>query len=148
MYQKLCLFFKLKRNKHSSYLLDIILKDLSTRSTRNHNTFIHLMLNMYTSETLFFHPLLLSRIISIIIFEIRNRLVLKKQFLKFIGPSPNSKFNVHNSHGIKLLTGLRVGQTHLRKHRFRYNFQDPLDPFCNCRRKKQPPEVFYKKRCS
>ena len=81
MYQKLCLFFKLKRNKHSSYLLDIIPKDLSTRSTRNYNTSIHLMLNMYTSETLFFHPQLLSRIISIIIFEIRNRLVLKNRSL-------------------------------------------------------------------
>ena len=39
------------------------------------------MLNMYTSETLFFHPQLLSRIISIIIFEIRNRLVLKNRSL-------------------------------------------------------------------
>ena len=36
------------------------------------------MLNMNTSGTLFFHPLLLSETSSIIIFEIRNRLVLLK----------------------------------------------------------------------
>ena len=36
------------------------------------------MLNINTSETLFFHPLLLSGISSVIIFEIRNRLVLLK----------------------------------------------------------------------
>ena len=39
---------------------------------------LYLMLNMNTSETLFFHPLLLSGISSMIIFEIRNRLVLLK----------------------------------------------------------------------
>ena len=36
-YRKLCLFFKLKKNKHSSYLFDIIPKVLSTRTTRKHN---------------------------------------------------------------------------------------------------------------
>ena len=30
----------------------------------------------------------------------------KKQILKFMRPSPNSAFNVHNPHGIKLLTRL------------------------------------------
>ena len=47
-------------------------------------------------------------------------------------PSPNSTFNVHDPHGIKLLTRLRVGLSHLHEHKFRHNFQDSLDPFCNC----------------
>ena len=38
-------------------------------------------------------------------------------------------YNVHNPHGIKLLTRLLH---HLREHKFRHNFQDSLDPFCNC----------------
>ena len=54
--------------------------------------------------------------------------------LKFIRPSPNSTFNVDNPHGIKLLTRLRVGLSHLREHKFRHNFQDSLEPFCNCGR--------------
>ena len=58
----------------------------------------------------------------------------KKQIIKFIKTSPNSTFNVHNPHGIKLLTRLRVGLSHLREHKFRHNFQDSLDPFCNCGR--------------
>ena len=61
-------------------------------------------------------------------------IAFKKQVLKFIRPSPNSTFNVHNPHGIKLLTRLRVGLSHLREHKFRHNFQDSLDPFCNCGR--------------
>ena len=88
---------------------------------------------MNTSETLFFHPLLLSGIISIMIFEIRNGLVLlKKQILKFIRASPNSAFNVHNPHGIKILTRLSVELSHLCERKFRHNFQDSLEPFCNC----------------
>ena len=90
------------------------------------------MLNMNTSETLCFHPLLLSGISSI--FEIRNRLVhLKKQIFKFIRPRPNSTFNVLNPQEIKLLTRLQVRLSHLREQ-FRHNFQDSLDPFCNCSR--------------
>ena len=34
-YRKLCLFFKLIKNKHPSYLFDMIPKVLSTRTTRN-----------------------------------------------------------------------------------------------------------------
>ena len=41
---------------------------------------------------------------------------------------------MRNRHGIKLLTRLRVGLSHLREHKFRHNFQDSLDPFCNCGR--------------
>ena len=40
-------------------------------------------------------------------------------------------FHVHNRHGIKLITRLRVGLSHLCEHKFRHNFQDALDPFCN-----------------
>ena len=39
---------------------------------------------------------------------------------------------MHNTHGIQLLTRLRVGLSHLGEHKFRHNFLDSLDPFCNC----------------
>ena len=32
----------------------------------------------------------------------------------------------------KLRTRLRVGLSHLRKHKFRHNFQDTIDPLCSC----------------
>ena len=82
-----------------------------------------------------FHPLLLNEISSIIIIDIRNRLVLlKKKIFKFIRSSPNSTCNVHNPHGTKQLTRLRDGLSHLREHKLRHNFQDSLDKFCNCGR--------------
>ena len=49
-----------------------------------------------------------------------------------IRPSLNSTFNVDSPHGIKLLTRLGVGLSHLHEQKFRHNFQDSIDPFCNC----------------
>ena len=36
-------------------------------------------------------------------------------------------FNVHDSHGVKLLTRLKVGLSHLHENKFRHNFQDSLE---------------------
>ena len=33
---------------------------------------------------------------------------------------------------MSLLTRLRLGLRHLREHKFKYNFQDTLNPICNC----------------
>ena len=48
----------------------------------------------------------------------------KKSILKFIRPSSNSIFNCHSPKGIKLITRLRFGLSHLYEHKFRHNFQD------------------------
>ena len=127
-YQKLCLFFK-----HPSSLFDIIPKFLSTRTTRNHNNIPLFNVKHEYFRNSFFPSTVVGW--NKIDNNIRNSIsvsAFKKQILKFIRPSPNSTFNVHNPHGIKLLTRLRVGLSHLREHRFRHNFQDYLDPFCNC----------------
>ena len=56
----------------------------------------------------------------------------KKSILKFIRPSSNSISNCHSPKGIKLITKLRIGLSHLREHKFRHNFQDTLNSICNC----------------
>ena len=67
------------------------------------------MLNMNTSETYFFSSTAIEWNND---YDIRN---LKKRIFKFIRPSSDSTFNVHNPLGIKLLTRLRVGLSHLRE---------------------------------
>ena len=87
------------------------------------------MLNMNTTRTLFFNLLLLSEISLIIILKIQNWLVLlKSKSLNLL----NQVLMVRLMCGIKLLTRLRVGLSHLRDRKFRHNFQDSLDPFHNC----------------
>ena len=56
----------------------------------------------------------------------------KSKVLKFIRPSENSVFLCNNPKGIQLLTRLRPGLSHLRDHKFKHNFQDTLNPICNC----------------
>ena len=51
----------------------------------------------------------------------------KKNILKFIRPSSNYIFNCHSPNGIKLITRLRLGLSHLREHSFRQSFQDTLN---------------------
>ena len=34
--------------------------------------------------------------------------------------------------GLKLLTRLRIGFSHLKEHKFKHNFQDSVDPLCSC----------------
>ena len=57
----------------------------------------------------------------------------KRAILNFLRPKANSNFRLSNSQGSIFLTRLRVGFSHLREHKFRHNFSDTIDPFCNCR---------------
>ena len=43
-----------------------------------------------------------------------------------------SLFSIHDPAGVKLLTRLRLGFSHLNEHKFRHNFKDTPSPMCNC----------------
>ena len=78
-YQKLCLFLKVNKEEHPSYLFDFIPKVSSTRIIRNHHNIPLINVKHEYFQNSFFHSLLLSEISSILIFEIRNRIVLLKK---------------------------------------------------------------------
>ena len=44
----------------------------------------------------------------------------------------NKIFQCHNTKGIKLVTRLRLGLSHLWEHKFKHSFQDTLNPLCSC----------------
>ena len=58
--------------------------------------------------------------------------IFKNSLQKFIRISGISIFNCHNLRGVKLLTRLRLGLSHLREHKFKHGFQDSLNPICSC----------------
>ena len=58
--------------------------------------------------------------------------VFKNSILKFMRPFPNKIFQCHNPKGVKLVTILRLGLSHLRGHKFKHSFQDTLNPICSC----------------
>ena len=53
-------------------------------------------------------------------------------FLKSFRSTPNSIFSVRDRLGLKLLTLLRLGLSHLREHKFSHNFKDTINPLCPC----------------
>ena len=74
-----------------------------------------------------FHPLLLNGTTQILIFQVPLVLVFSKKNLTI-----SSVFICRNYKGIKYLTRLGLGLSHLREHKFKYSFQDTLNPFCSC----------------
>ena len=67
--------------------------------------------------------------------EIRNSesySIFKKSLPKFIRMILNNVFGVVDIYGIKLLTRLHVGLSHLREHKFRHNFHSTINLLCSC----------------
>ena len=47
-------------------------------------------------------------------------------------PTPKPIYNIQNPNGLKLLTRLRLGLSHLNEHKFNHNFKDCVNPLCSC----------------
>ena len=58
--------------------------------------------------------------------------LFKINIVKFIRSSPNSVYNCDNPKGLKFVTRLRLGLSHLREHKFKYSFQDTINLLCSC----------------
>ena len=58
--------------------------------------------------------------------------LFRKSLLNFIRPSTSKVYNINATVGIKLITRLRLGFSHLREHKLKHNFQDTLNPLCSC----------------
>ena len=63
---------------------------------------------------------------SIFYLSFRNTLI------NFFRPWEKNMFNIHDKVGIKLLTKLRLGFSHLGKYKFGLNFGDTLNILCSC----------------
>ena len=67
--------------------------------------------------------------------DIRNidsHAMFRKKLLTFIRPLGNDTDGIFDQIGVRLLNRLRLGSSHLREHKFRYNFADTLNPLCSC----------------
>ena len=133
-YRKLCYFFKIFNGQSPKYLfrmLPSISKAYNIRTNDKIPLFSgkhKFLINSFFPSTVIEQNNLDSKIRNSKTFS-----AFKKSILKFIKPSSNSIFNCHSSKGIRLITRLRLGLSHLRKHKFRHKFQDTPNPICICR---------------
>ena len=132
-YRKLCSFYKAFKKESPRYLFSIIPIRNPAYSTRNHVNIPLFKTNHNFSKNSFFPSTIIEW--NNLDPNLRNSdtyRTFKNAILKFIRPSPNSVFECHNPQGIKFLTRLRLGLSHLREHKFKHSFQDSLNPLCKC----------------
>ena len=58
--------------------------------------------------------------------------MFRKIMLNLIRPKCNETYGIHNPAGLKLLTRLRLGLSHLNDYKFNHNFRDYINPLCSC----------------
>ena len=132
-FRTLSCFYKLFNSEHPHYLFKLIPSRSSSYVTR----IVHSIPFFKTRHTFLKNSFFPSTIIewNALDHNIRNSSsfnIFRKSILKLIRLSANSFFNCHNPKGIKFITRQGLGLSHLREHKFKYSFQDSLNPFCSC----------------
>ena len=129
----MCVLYKVLENESPPYLFNTIPKNNRQRQTRYSDN----IPTFFTKHDYFKNSFFPSAItewnkLECYVKNADSFDVFKKRILKLIRPPPKSIFNIHNPLGIKYLTRIRVGLSHLKEHKFRHNFQDSVDPMCSC----------------
>ena len=128
----LCCMFKIIKHEAPNYLISLIPKREQTFKTRNKH------LPTYNCRTdcfkYSFFPCTLNDWFNLDV-GIRNSesiSIFKSKLLSFIHLLQNNIFNIFAHEGLKLLTRLRLGISHLNEQRFIHNFQEYMNPVCPC----------------
>jgi len=131
-YKRLCCMFKIMNEKAPNYLINLIPKRQQTIRTRNnHIPIFHCRTDCFQYS---FFPSTLKDWFRLD-YSIRNSesiSAFKNKLLSSIRPIQNQVFNIFDPNGLKFLTRLRLGFSHLNEHRFRHNLENCINPLCSC----------------
>ena len=119
------------KDQFPKYLSNIIPKLNRPYTARNANNIPHFKVKHSFFKNTFFPSVIIEW--NKLDPEIQNAPslnIFKNSILKFIRPTANNIFGCHNLKGVQYLTRLRLGLSHLHKHKFKKNFQDTLNPLC------------------
>ena len=132
-YRKLSFLYKVIANQSPSYLFKMIPNKNMSFPTRGSDNIPSLdTTHNFFQNSYFPSSIKESNRLDIDIRKSDSISIFKKRILSFIRPLPNKVSNSHNPQGLKLLTRLRLGLTHLRYHKFKHNFLDTINPLCSC----------------
>ena len=124
----LCYFFKIKSSGLPQYLNDLIPK-----SSLRYSTCFSPLPNFKVRTKPFF-PYTVNEWNNLdnIIKSSESYSMFRKKMLNLIRPKCNDTYRIYNPTGLKLLTRLRLGLSHLNDHKFNHNFKDCINPLCLC----------------
>ena len=122
-FRKLCLFHKIKKTGLPEYLFNMI-----PQSNHQYNTQSIEDVAIFYCRT----DVLELNKLDMQIRRSESFLSFKNSLLKIGRPIAKPTYNIHNPIGLKFLTRLRLGLSHLNEHKFKHNFQDCVNPLCSC----------------
>ena len=123
----LCYIFKIQLRDLSRYLNDLIPKP-SLRYTTRFSPLPNFKIRTELFRNSFF-PYTVNEWNNIgNIKSSELYLMVRKRMLNLIRPKCNDTYGIHNPTGLKLLTRLRLGLSHLNDHKFNHNFKDCISP--------------------
>ena len=133
-YRKFCLFYKVFKSEHPKYLIYLIPVRCTSYATITESNIPLIK----TKHNFFKNSFFPSAIIEWNNLDpnLRNSRVfesLRKKYLTLYDlPQILFIYQIRNPKGIKLITRLRLGLSHLKEHKFKRSFQDTINPLCNC----------------
>ena len=132
-YRKLCLFYKIIKKQSPKYLFELIPTARQMYMTRCKKSIPLLNVKHDYFKNYFFPSTIIEwNNLDSNIRNSENLALFKKRILAFIRPSANSTFHCLNPNGLKLITRLTLGLSHLCFHKIKSSFQDTLNTICNC----------------
>ena len=131
-YRKPGMFYKIFKSESPQYLFKLIPDKTSSHVTRNaDNIPLFNIKHIFYKNSFFPSSIIEWNNLDPNLRNLENFGIFRNNILKFIRPKPNSFFNCCNLKGIRLITRLRLELSHLREHKFKYSFQNYLNPLCS-----------------
>ena len=132
-FRRLCVFYEIKIIQLPSYLYELVPKSDHNCSTRNFNHIDPYYCRTYIFKYSFFpYTIVEWSKLDANFKNVKSCMCLRNYLLKIGRPLQNSIFKDLYPLGIKFLTRLRLGLSHLNEHKFKHNFQKCLNPLCSC----------------
>ena len=131
--RRLSLLYKIKTFKIPEYLYYLIPNDHQTYNTQNLD-FVETCFCRTDAFKYSFFPYSISEWNNLDP-DLRNAKsysTFRKSLLKSGRPSPNHICKIDDPLGLKLLTRIRFGLSHLNEHRFNQNLDSCINPLCSC----------------
>ena len=131
--QKAMLLLQILQIWRSQYLFKLVPLRHSPYTTRNtENIALFKTKHNFFKNSFFRSAVIEWNSVDHNIRNVRSFSAFKNNILKFIRPTPKSVFNCENHRGIKHITRLHVGLSHLHEHKFKHSFQDIVNPIWSC----------------
>ena len=142
-YRKLAMFYKIYKNKSPVYLFNLIPEKTSSYTTRNVCIPLIKIKHNFLKNIFFPSAIIEWNKLDPTIRKAESFSIFKSSILKFIRPTPRRCFNCYNHKGIRLMTRLRLGLSHVREHKFNHNFQNCINLLYSCGRDIESTSHFF-----